>query len=152
MLVSCNPTSQFYTQTGFPNTHLPMLLLMAMVNVAHGKQGAHLWIFKPRPTPIQTDPKSKTSNVWARGKKAMTGTFSRAHVKEVGRKAGFLRLSVLGSQPGREWPPCQPGAPASVQRFQPPSRYTHNQLGPVFLPPGAPDGPCQEATVVLLQT
>lgn len=46
-------------------------------------------MFKPRPSPIQTNPKSKTSNVWARGEKVMTGIFGRAHVKEVGRNAGF---------------------------------------------------------------
>ena len=56
---------------------------------------------------VQTDTNSRShgpqiqdKQCVGEGEKAMTGTFSRARVKEVGRKAGFLRLSVLGSQPG----------------------------------------------------
>ena len=102
--------------------------------------------------PFKQTPNPRQAMCGRWGKKAMTGTLGRAHAKEVGRKAGFLLLGVPGSQAGMERLLCQPGFPASVQGFQPPTRYTHYQLGPVSLPPGAPDGLRQDATVVLLQT
>ena len=47
-------------------------------------------LVKTRPTPNQTDPKSKTSNVWARGEKSDDEGFRRSTQEGSGRKAGFL--------------------------------------------------------------
>ena len=47
-------------------------------------------LVKPRPTPIHTDPKSKTSNVWARGEKSDDGDFRKSTREGSGKESGFL--------------------------------------------------------------
>lgn len=63
-------------------------------------------------------------------RKVMTGTFKRAHRKEVGRNSGFLLHGGPGSQPRER----ATALPANIQRFQPPTSYTHN-LSALVLPP-----------------
>lgn len=43
-------------------------------------------MFKPRPSPIQTNPKSKTSNVWARGGKSDDRDFRKSTCEGSGKE------------------------------------------------------------------
>lgn len=55
--------------------------------------------FKLRPSFIQTHPKSKTSNVWARGEKSDDWDFQKSTWEGSGKESGFLLHGVPGSQP-----------------------------------------------------
>ena len=57
----------------------------------------------------------------------MMRIFGRAQGKEVARRLAFFCL-------GSERLPRQPGVPAGPERFQPPTRDTHNQLALVWPP------------------
>ena len=103
-------------------------------------------LVKLRPTPIQTDPKSKTSNVWARREKSDDEDFRKSPGEGSGQKAGFLlpwEWAAASPARGSSWPWA---ISASHQRHTQPISPCLASL------PGTPNGLCWDALVVLLCT
>lgn len=136
------------------NTHFPILLPVSNpYMVPMENRGLGSASFKPRPSFIQTHPKSKTSNVWARGEKSDDGDFQKSTWEGSGKEL-WLSSAWCPRLPAQGTGHCfaSPGLQPMFRDFSLPP-YIHTTYQPLScLPPRAPDGLRQDVPAVLLQT
>lgn len=126
----CNPQGQARKQPGPLHTPFPLLLPVPTEN-----NGVASASFQPRPAPLQTDPESKTSSVWATGEKSDDWALGRSTQEGSGkglRLSSARRPRIPGLGPRRASPGLQP---ALRDVSLPPE--THAASRPCRPPPGS---------------